>query len=158
MFHKQVSRDGRLEGHKICSWPEKVYPCLRDFCTGFTVLGCLWLVSWAGAWCLRQGCREAGPLDSSLPVAPRNAQSLGLPLNLLQNWRVTATPVWRAHRSLLLLTSAVTAPVLQQLPLPPHSARGRASHLSFTFSVINMSSRKESDTPVHTEREITDDV
>lgn len=58
VFHKQVSRDGRL-GLRICSLPEKFYPCLRDFCTGFAVLGCLRRVSWGVAWCLRQqGCRE----------------------------------------------------------------------------------------------------
>lgn len=59
MFHKQVSTEGRLEGIRIYFLPEKRYPYLRDLCNGFRVLRCLWPISLAAAWRLRQqGCRQ----------------------------------------------------------------------------------------------------
>lgn len=40
-----------LEGLKICSLPKKFYPYLRNLCTGFRVLQCLWSHWWLpGVW------------------------------------------------------------------------------------------------------------
>lgn len=149
MFSKQVSKDGGLEGIKVCSLPEEFHPHLRDLCAGFRGLGCLWPVSLAAAWCPRRGCRQCRAPDPSLPVAP---QSLGPPPSLLTEHEGSSEQVgdgqtdMEAHLSVAVCTSALTAP---RLPQPPFLLPGqRQSFLHF----LNKYTGKESDAPVHVER------
>lgn len=105
-----------LEGLKICLPIEKFYLCLRDVCTGFRVLGCLWSISLVVAWRLRpQSCRQCRSLwfkpasSSKESIVPRSAVKCAQSKKGLQNWQVMAKLARREHLLWMLSTSPLTA-------------------------------------------------